>query len=166
MEIANASGWKDKCDELIICEDGGEYSEELEKIATVYMYHPNMGVCHTMNLGWSLALSRGADFVTMMDSDVSWVEGDLRDMCIPGKITVPVVIEYPNTAFIAPMLCTPKEVTAEHGVYDCKNRRNEGFDAEMDKWARPIVQRVDSVKVSHRGPLGVVGGATRFNHVF
>jgi len=166
MEIDNARVWKTLCEELIVCEDGGEYSQELEEIASEYMYHPNLGVCHNMNLGWALALQNGAEYVIIMDSDVSYVEGDLRSLCVPETVTVPQIIEYPNTEFIAPMLCVPKTVSDRIGLYDCRDHRNEGFDAELEKIVRPIVKKVESVKVSHRGPLGVVGGATRFNHVF
>jgi GT2 family glycosyltransferase len=166
MEIDNARVWKTLCEELIICEDGGEYSQELEDIASEYMYHPNVGVCHNMNLGWALALQKGAEYVVIMDDDVSYVEGDLRSLCVQGAVSVPQVIEFPNTAFIAPMLCVPKDVSDRIGLYDCRNHRNEGFDADLEKIVRPIVNKVESFKVSHRGPLGVVGGATRFNHVF
>lgn len=165
MEIDNATVWRSLCEELIICEDGGEYSEELEKIATEYMFHPNIGVCQNMNLGWELALSRGAEYVVIMDSDVSYVEGDLRSLCTPEVVSVPQVIEYPDTEFIAPMLCVPRSVSDRVGLYDCRNRRNEGFDAELDKLVRPIVRKVESFKISHRGPMGFIGGATRFNHV-
>ena len=167
MEIKHATEWRKHCDELIICEDGGEFSQELKDIATEYMYHPNVGVCENMNLGWALALKNGAKFVVIMDSDVSYVEGNLRDLCIPGKVTVPQVIEFPHSSIIAPMLCVAREVALERGLYHCgKDYRNEGFDPELYERVKDIFEGVHSVKVSHRGPLGVIGGATRFGNVF
>lgn len=166
MEITYATEWKKHCDELIICEDAGEYVPELKEIADLYIMQPtNLGVCSNLNIGWEKALSRDADFVVMMDSDVSYIEGDLREMCIPERVTVPLIIEFPYSANIAPMLCVPKGVEQARGKYHCEHHRNDGFDPELYERVFDIFQHVPEVKVSHRGPLGVVGGATRFGTV-
>lgn len=168
MEVVNAKAWKSHVDDLIICEDGPPVAE-LKKIANLYIVQKvNVGTCFNANMGWANALKRGADYVVLMDSDVSPVSGSLRDLCVPGKVTVPVIIEFPDTAYNAPMMCVPKEIADDIGLYPCSYHRDEGFDPE---YAYKIydhgydIEQVKSVRVSHLGPTGEVGGATRFNRV-
>lgn len=160
MAADNARGWSPQCDELIICEDG-DYCPELRQIADLYVLHQNVGVCLNMNMAWEIALARGAEYVAIMDSDVSLVEGSLREMCIPDKVSVPVIVQHPDTSFIAPMLVVPRSVSDRVGIYDYRGgaHRNEGFDADYGQKVRDIVVKVREVKVSH------IGGATRFNNV-
>lgn len=161
MTARNARVWKELCDVLIIPEDG-PYCEELVDIADHYMLHPvRLGVCNNANVGWTLALALGADYVCLMDSDVAWAEGSLRDMCVPGKVTVPTINSTPDTAFTAPMLCVPRTISDEFGLYDDAGgpHKNESFDGVYYQRIRNNVEKIKHVKVDH------FGSATRFHRV-
>jgi hypothetical protein len=93
-----------------------------------------------------------------MDTDVTLVEGSLRDLCIPGKVTIPTLRGNPGLAFVAPMLCVPREVALERGIYN-KYYSADGFDPEYQGRIQDILEKVDSVKIEH------IGGATRFDRV-
>lgn len=158
--------WRDQVDELILIEDGGAFSEELAKIAHIYIYHAdNIGVCLNMNMGWQLAHARGADFVAIADSDVQLFKGSVRQLCVPNKVCVPAVAQHPTSAaFVAPMLCVAREITDKIGMYDDRGgaHRNEGFDPEyqarLHAYDSLALTKINEVIIWH------TGGATRFDH--
>jgi hypothetical protein len=158
MATENAKVWKTQCDDLIISEDGGGFYKGLYEVADLYMLHRNIGVAASMNLAWRVALVRGADYVAIADSDVTWSEGLLTDLCIPGKIGIPVNRQHPHIRIIAPMLVVPKEVAFERGIYNDyngKEKRMDGFDFEYYAAVKDLVTQVDSCIIDH------VGSATR-----
>jgi hypothetical protein len=160
MAADNAKIWKTQCDDLIITEDDGGYYRDLARAADLYMLHRNLGVAANMNLAWKVALVRGADYVAIADSDVTWKEGSLKNLCIPGKIGVPVIDKVGpraiGTSIIAPMLVVPKEVAAERGIYnDGGGFRMEGFDYEYYHVVKDLIVQVESCIISH------IGSATR-----
>lgn len=83
MAIKLANQVRPMCDELIITEDGGEYSKDLWRIADFYLHHPRLG--HIKNLDLGIKTSTG-EFVGALDSDIVIVKGSMRDLCVPGAI--------------------------------------------------------------------------------
>ena len=150
MASQNALIWKQQADELIISEDA-QYCRSLARIPDIYLLHPNLGPCENMNLAWKLALVQGADYVAIADSDVTWASGSLRDMCIPGKVTIPINNQHPDMHLVAPMVVVPATVAAERGLYECLGHRNEGFDYRLQQRVRDILETVESCKIDHIG---------------
>lgn len=161
MAADTATGWKDQCHDLIISEDG-DYCAQLHDIADVYIMHPRYWPAENMNIGWQLALARGADFVAIMDSDVKFSLGSLRELCIPGQVTVPTISQHPGTVTVAPMLVVPKEITEQIGMYDSAGGRHalywfdNNFQARLQAAQIPLVGS-KSLVVWHEG-----GSTTRF----
>lgn len=155
---ANAKVWKEHCDELIITEDG-RYCEGLHEVADLYILHPRLWPADNMNLGWKIALDRGADYVLIMDSDVKYFTGNVRDLCVPDQVSVPAVIQHPDSVSIAPCLCVPKEVTAKVGMYDSQGGKHGlyHFDADLHQrltWGHSVnVVGIKSVRIDHEGGM-------------
>lgn len=154
--------WKDQCDDLIITEDGG-YSEACYRIADLYMLHGQLWPAKNINLGWQVALLRGADFVAMMDLDAHRVSGSLREACIPGRVMVPSVVQHPETVSIGPMFIVPKEVSEARGFLDpIKGPRLQSFDADYHVRVNDIIFQSRQLKVHHDG--GAVTGVHPAEH--
>lgn len=162
MAVANAKIWREQCDDLIITEDGGVQSPALRYLSSFYLYHQNVGVCNSMRLAWLVALIRRADYVFITDSDVTLEHGSLRDLCVPGRVTVPRINQHPDTAFTAPCLCVPRTVSNERGIYPESIdgfHRDDGFDAAYAQQIHDLVMKINTVRVNH------IGGATRHGNV-
>lgn len=144
--------WKPLCDDLIISDDAGYY-EALHQVADLYLLHEQLWCADNMNLGWKVALARGADFVAIMDMDAHWVSGSLRDACIPGKVTVPSIVQHPDTVNIGPMFIVPKEIAAERGFLSNGdgNWKTAWFDADYHQRVVDIITQVPELKVFHEG---------------
>ena len=154
--------WKPLCDDLIISEDGN-FHQELHDIADVYDVHEQLWPAKNMNLGWQIALERGADFVAIMDLDAHWVSGSLRDACLPGKVMVPSIVQHPDTVSIGPMFIVPKEVAAERGFLDpIKGPRLQSFDADYHVRVNDIIFQSRQLRVYHDG--GSVTGVHPYIH--
>jgi len=154
---ANAKVWKEHCDELIITEDG-QYCQELHEVADLYILHPRLWPADNMNLGWKIALARGADYVLIMDSDVKYVSGDVRELCIPDAIGAASIVQHPESVSVAPILCVPKEVTAKMGVYDSQGGKHGLYHFDADFQQRTLQYGVHligvrTVKVDHEGGM-------------
>ena len=157
VAVATGKGWRELADDLI-CVDDVDYCGDLIEIADVFICNRNKGVAVNVNLGWKLALERGADYVAMMDMDCSWVEGSLRKACIPGHVTVPSVLQFPEAVNIGPMFIVPKEVSEEYGFLDERGGdwKNKWFDADYHVRVFGILTQARSLKVDHPG--GIVTG--------
>lgn len=136
---------------MVICDDGGDPNYKLMQRADYYVYHPRVGVADNMNIGWQLALDRGADYVIICDSDVRPTKGDIKDLCIPSKVAVPLCQGWPERASVAPMMVVPKEVALERGMYDsCGGRHSmKHFDADYQVRVRDIIEHVTSFEIEH-----------------
>src|SRR5712664_4276484 len=119
MALALAKAIKPMCDELVITEDAGGYSEELKSIASIYLWSEVRGG-HGVNLNRGFQASSG-DFVAFIDSDITILEGDLRDLCIPGKIVSPG-----NKGWF---IVAPRNLIEEFPP-----RENEGHMEGIDYW--------------------------------
>lgn len=146
-----AQTWKDQCDDLIITEDGG-YSEACHHVADLYLLHEQLWPAKNMNLGWQIALMRGADYVAIMDLDAHRVSGSLREACVPGKVMVPSIVQHIETISIGPMFIVPKEIAEERGFLDPeKGPRLQWFDADYHVRVNDIISQSRQLKVYHDG---------------
>lgn len=149
--VKTALTWKPLCDDLIITEDSA-YHRELHEIADLYILHEQLWPAKNINLGWQIALMRGADYVAMMDLDAHWISGSLREACLPGKVTVPSIIQHPDTVSIGPMFIVPKEISTERGFLDPeKGPRLQWFDADYHVRVNDIIFQSRQLKVYHDG---------------
>ena len=149
--VKTAMTWRPLCDDLIITEDAA-YHKELHKIADLYVLHEQLWPAKNTNLGWQIALARGADYVAMMDLDAHWVSGSLRRACLPGKVTVPSIIQHPETVNIGPMFIVPKEVAEERGFLNPEiGPRLQWFDTDYQVRVNDILYQSTQLKVFHDG---------------
>ena len=150
----------EQVDEIIVTEDGGNYSEEIRNLCDKYLYNKeNKGFTANVNEGWRLATG---DFVAIVNSDIRWQDGNIRDLCIPGKVTSPLIINQYIPRLAGPFWVAPKEVTEERGMLR-EEMRTYSSDSEYDERVKDIFQKVDSVKVWHEQAqtvkaAGVEGG--------
>ena len=152
VALETALGWQRQSDDLILIDDAG-YCRALDAIANVYTLSKGNGVAVNQNYGWKLALARGADYVAIMDMDCSWVEGSLREACIPGHVTVPSVIQFPQAVNIGPMFIVPREVSDEYGFLD---ESVKAYDTDYGVRVFAKMTQVPTLKVNHPG--GIVTG--------
>lgn len=151
MAYNSAKSYKEFADQLIIVEDGGLKSNALLDVADTYCYHSqNYGFTINVNLGWGLALG---DYVFIVNSDTYIEDGDPRDLCVPGKITSPLMVghdgerrpeEYLNGAFFV----APKAVTQRVGMLD-QSLKTYFSDDDYHQRVKNIFQEIKSVKFRH-----------------
>ena len=146
LAIRAALSYREQVDELIITEDSGFYSPELMKLSDIYIWgKTNIGFTANVNRGWKNA---HGDFVMIVNSDTMLLTGNLKDLCIPGKITSPIIGNQ-NIPFLAgPFWCAPSEVTKKYG-YLMEEMKTYASDSEYDARVRDIFQKVSSVKIYH-----------------
>lgn len=136
-----------ECDELIITEDSDVYDERLHKISDIYMMHPNLGFTANVNLG--LRVSHGA-YMAIINSDVQNIEGNLRDLCIPGKVTSPLVRHMSYLPYHMGMFWVIPRTVLEDPKYGYLwGGRDLNSDHHYGLRTREIFQHVPSVKISH-----------------
>lgn len=152
--------YKEYCDELIITEDGGNYSEKLRNEATAYIYNrENKGFSVNVNRGFRYAVG---DYIAIVSSDTRLYEGNPRDLCIPGTVTSPHIVNQSIERLAGPFFVVPKEVRNKRG-YLLEEMRTYCSDSEYDHRVKDIFQKVPSVKIYHHmahtvKKAGVEGG--------
>jgi hypothetical protein len=138
--------YRDQVDELIITEDGGMFSQKLMDMADIYTrYKTNGGFTKNVNRGWKQATG---DYVMIVNSDTWLSKGKLVDLCIPGKVTSPVIRNQTIPFLAGPFWCAPKEVTKERG-YLMEEMHTYSSDSEYDHRIRDIFQKVPEVEIMH-----------------
>lgn len=161
MALTAANCYRRDADELIIVEDGGIVSKDLAQIADVYIhFKDNGGFSVNVNRGWKYA---HGDFVAIASSDTMLISGNLKDLCVPGKVTSPTIENQFIPRLAGPFFVVPKEVTKERG-YLIEELRTYSSDSEYDQRTADIFQKVDSVVIYHQmaqtvKAAGVEGGA-------
>lgn len=146
MAYKCAQSYKKYTKDLIICEDGGEFSQELFNIADTYIYNKdNVGFTKNVNRGWKYAQG---DYVAIASSDTYLVSGDPRKLCIPGTVTSPLIENQDIHALAGPFWVTPKEVTKERG-YLREEMVTYFSDTEYDERVVDIFQKVPEVVIHH-----------------
>ena len=148
MAINAMLTYRDEVDELIVCEDGGNYSDEMRKIADIYIYSKkNVGFTKNINRGWKIA---SGDYTMLVNSDTLLFEGKLKDLCIPGRVTSPRVSGYITEKLFGGFFCVPKEIQEKYGYLD-ESFPMWGSDSDYEKKILDIYQTVSSVDVYHKG---------------
>jgi glycosyltransferase involved in cell wall biosynthesis len=141
--------------EIIIVEDGGLKSSALLDVANVYCYHDNnYGFVTNLNLGWAMA--RG-DYVFLVSSDTYIESGDPQDLCIPGKVTSPILVghgEQGKRGLNGAFFVVPKQIAQTRGMHD-QAFRTYYSDNDYYERVKDIFQLVPSVKFRH-----AFGGST------
>lgn len=150
MAIICALTYRQQVDQLIICEDGGQYNKELASIGDIYLYSKqNAGFTRNVNRGWKL--SEG-DYTIIANSDTQLFEGKLKDLCIPGKVTCPKVSGYNVVQLCGAFFCVPKEIKEQYGLLrEDLPDKNYGSDSEYEKRTWDLFQYVPSVDIYHKG---------------
>lgn len=156
----SALSYRDQVDELIITEDGGSFSNKLRKVSDIYIYGKNnVGFTANVNRGWRIS---SGDYTMIVNSDTYLSEGKLKDLCIPGTVTSPVIENQFITKLAGPFFVIPKEIQEERG-YLVEDMRTYCSDSEYEERVRDIFQTVESVKIYHEmartvTEAGVEGG--------
>lgn len=140
----------DQVDELIVVEDAGMFSINLQKLADTYVYHKtNLGFTKNANLGWKITTG---NFVAIVNSDTYLVEGNLRDLCIPGKVTSPL---YKNQdwggqegGLSGSFFVVPREIFESRGILN-EEMHTWRSDSEYNDRTQDIFERVPTVVVYH-----------------
>jgi hypothetical protein len=99
-----------------------------EKIVVV-----NEGTGFARNVNVGLRLATG-DYVAVVTNDSKVLEGDMHDLCVPGTVTSPVVLEKPGIephGFHGAFWVAPRDVLARVGLLD---ERFEGAFFEDDDY--------------------------------
>ena len=128
---------------IIVVEDGQEYSDKLRELADVYIYDKkNVGFTKNVNRGWRYAT---AEWVAIISSDTYLVSGDLKDLCIKGKVTSPVVVNQDIPGLTGSFFVVHKDCPK----YLIETMRTFYSDTEYVERTKDIFQKVDSVKFYH-----------------
>jgi hypothetical protein len=121
---------------------------ECEKIVVV-----NDGTGFAVNVNLGLALATG-DYIAVVTNDSHVVEGDVYDLCVPGTVTSPLVLDKPGIepgGFHGAFWVAPRDVVDRVGQLD---ERFEGAFFEDDDYLERVrgagipTRRIDSVRVS------------------
>ena len=160
MAIVCADFYRDQLDELVITEDGGNFSQELCDIADIYIYNQkNKGFTRNVNVGWSVS---SGDYTAIISSDTHLMKGNLKDLCINGKVTSPHIVNQSIERLAGPFFVVPKEIKEERGML-MEEMKIYCSDSEFDHRVKDIFQKVPSVEIFHEmmqtvRPAGVEGG--------
>ncbi len=169
LTLAAIDSYRPFAYEIIITEDHGRFSEKLAKAADSYLYHGDYGFTKNVNTGWKYATG---DYVAIVNNDTRLVSGDMLDLCIPGKVTSPIIVNQEIKGLAGPFWVVPKEVAAERG-YLMEEMKTYASDEEYAKRVEDIFQKVPSVQIYHEQAqtvktLGIEGGeeAARDNKIY
>lgn len=138
--------YRGQCDQVIVVEDGGNYSEKLRKLADVYVYcQKNVGFTKSVNRGWELS---DGDFTAIVNSDTDLLEGNIRDLCIDGKVGCPVIENVPVPLLCGPFFVVPREIKEKYGILD-ERLRTYVSDSEYEGRVGHLIVQVPSVVIWH-----------------
>lgn len=146
LAIAALLSYREQVDEIIVSEDGGMFSNKLFYFADYYLYsNINGSFTKNVNRGWKVATG---DYVAIANSDTELISGNLSDLCIPGKVTSPEIINQYIDRLAGPFWVAPKEITKERGML-MEEMRTYCSDSEYDNRMADIFQKVPSVRLFH-----------------
>ena len=123
---------------------------DCEKIVVV-----NEGTGFAVNVNIGLRLATG-DYVAVVTNDSQVLEGDIYDLCVPGTVTSPLVVEKPGIepgGFHGAFWVAPREVLERVGLLD---ERFEGAFFEDDDYLERLreagipTRQIPSVRVWSR----------------
>jgi GT2 family glycosyltransferase len=136
----------DSVDEVIVSEDGGFYSPEIEAFSNLYIYsHQNVGFTKNVNRGWKNATG---DFVMIANSDTSLSSGNLKDLCVHGQVTCPETRGEPTPGLSGHFFCVPREIIEERGMLN-ESMKMFCSDTEYESRIKDILVHIPEVKIFH-----------------
>lgn len=142
MALALCKQVRPMCDELIVTEDAGVYYPELQKIADLYLMHPTLLDVANSVLGVRVAQG---EYIAVINSDIILLNGDLRDLCVPGT-----VISCGNFGFQGCFHVIPRSVLNEYG-YSNPEKTGAGADYDYAGRIRDVYRGSDAVNYRHLG---------------
>lgn len=146
MALECARSHRSQVNQIIITEDGGRFSKKLRDIADIYLYSKeNVGFTKNVNRGWGLSNS---DFTIIANSDVSLVEGNIRDVCIEGKVVCPEITNLDYPGFTGSYFVVPKEIKEERGMLN-EDFKNFASDDDYYYRTKDIFSKENRVKIYH-----------------
>lgn len=140
------------CDELIVSEDSEDfYYKEMEDIADLYLRHPNMG--DVVNINYAMRHAKG-EFIAVLNSDLTIFSGNLRDLCIPGRVVCPDANSGGHGGYTGGLVVIPRTVLDEYGYLDESRQHPHishgmGADAEYSIRVKNLMTFSDKVKCHH-----------------
>lgn len=147
MAINCVASYRDQVDQLIIVEDGGNYSSQLKKLADIYIYSKaNLGFTKAVNRGWR---NSDGNFTMIVSSDTTLLHhGNISDLCIKDKVSSPEISNQYIDRLAGPFFCVPKEITIKRGMLR-EELHTYSSDSEYDERVKDIFVKVPSVKIFH-----------------
>lgn len=138
--------YRDQVDELIITEDGGFYSPAFAHYADAYIINTkNAGFTKNVNRGWQYATG---DYVAIVNSDTYLMSGELYDLCRPGIVTSPEIVNQGIPRLAGPFWVTPATIAQQYG-YLMEEMKTYASDSEYDNRIAHIFEKVPSVRIYH-----------------
>lgn len=133
-------------DEIIVSEDGGRFCPQVMALSDIYCYsHHNLSFTKNVNRGWNLSTG---DFTAIVNSDTYHLEGDLRKLCIEGKVTSPEIKNQSIPNLAGPFWVVPREIKAQRGIL-LEEMKTYNSDSEYDNRVRDVFQKVPEVVIWH-----------------
>lgn len=146
LALRAVKSYRTYADELIIAEDGGYFSPQLMALSDIYLYsHKNGGFSINVNRGWRVA---SGEYVAIVSSDTFLLEGNVRELCIEGKVTSPEIRNQNIERLAGPFFVIPQEVTKKRG-YLLEEMRTYCSDSEYDHRVKDIFEKVPEVIIWH-----------------
>lgn len=147
-------------EEIIFVEDGGFFSPAISNLCTTYIYNQeNKGFSANVNRGWRYATGK---YTAIVSSDTELMQGELMDLCVPGKVTSPEIANQTIERLAGCFWVTPMEVARERGLL-FEEMKTYSSDSEYDNRVADIFQKVETVRIFHHmaqtvTAAGVEGG--------
>lgn len=152
MAIRCLTSFKKHCEdskieyEIIVSEDCGRYSSSLMGLADKYIYNTeNGGFSKNVNTCWRLAQG---EYVAIINSDTYYVSGNISDMCIPGKVTSPGIINQDIDGFAGCFWVAHKDIPKEFGYLD-EDMRIYYSDEVYKKKTQDVFEKIPSFRIYH-----------------
>jgi len=137
--------YREFADELIFCEDGGNFDATFMALSDTYIYnHHNVGYTANVNRGWKYAKG---DFVAIVGTDTYLKEGNLKDLCIEGRVTSPEIVNQRIDGLSGSFFVVPKDCPK----YLIETMKTYYSDEEYARRIGDIFTKVDTVKIYHHG---------------
>jgi GT2 family glycosyltransferase len=136
--------------EVIVCEDGGFYSNQISAMSNVYIYSKdNVGFTKNVNRGLKIA---SGDYIAVVNSDTQIAEskttGSLLDLCIPGKVACPITLGQDVPLLAGHFFVAPYDIWKEVEYLD---ERMHTFcsDADFERKVKDRIVQVPTVSIYH-----------------
>ena len=153
--------YRPEVDEMIVTDAGGRFSKKIMMASDVYLFgKENIGFTANANRGWKVS---SGEYTMIINNDTFLVKGSLHDLCIPNKVTSPIIVNQHIAGLAGPFWVVPRNITEERG-YLLEEMKTYSSDEDYAKRVEDIFQKVKSVEIFHLQQqtvktLGIEGGA-------